>query len=168
MATAVNDLAIQQQLSEMSDASLRPIYDWLSAKFGQGENTTPSDMSVEQLFVWDTVKRACVQHGVRRVPPVYAFIKHYGKARFIRAVDLMQEYIDRGCSVTLQRNERAAITSIIVECLVDWLEDRGRMVTPQTVLDGMSAMPAAVEAAYPGYYRSRMLHQLVQLYRTAV
>ena len=142
-------------VDELSDAEARRLYDRLGLRFSR---TARDNLSTDEAIVWQAVCSA--MNTPKR--PAGPFLKYHGRATFGQQAKALIDFMRGSAASPMQRGEELILMALIVRCIVAWLSRGDRPVMHATVLNSAEYVASAVDRAYPGYARARMVGYLVQ------
>lgn len=136
----------------------------LSAQLAYSLASAGFDVSREHAMFFEDVCEALALLPKAR-PPLEAFMRKFGVARYEAACAQVREFVDNGCGLVLRGVERHALTRRLLGCVVVHLRAKGIPTTPVSLLRSLWALPIVTERQFPGYAEARMLHHIVRLPR---
>ena len=142
---------VDQLLSEMagmSDADLRRVRDASIALLG---NEDRGSASGELGHAWKLIQRVCPNFPSWTSVRNRAAIKRQSSA----LSNLMTKA--RDCSPTRRVEDVDMVALGMIRCVVSYLRQCNRPVTPNTMLSGIANLGDAVESQFPGYAESKIL-----------
>lgn len=119
------------------------------------EANDQSPISREQRFILQTI----AELSDNRATPVFEerFIKSYGRRKFDQQCDEVFTFLEDSRKY-LHPVQMNGLIEVCLKALAASLRDRTLPVTPKTMMDSISSLPAAVDKQFPGYAAAKLLH----------
>lgn len=155
---------INALLAKLDDAAQAELFTALSYKRQQADRNGPTRL---QQSYWDALGEAIGFLPGRR-PPLNMFIQKFGRASYDSCVADLEAMIDASCGPVLRAPQRQAVRVQALRAVASYLERRDIPCTSKTVMNASKTMLAdALDTAFPGYARARLLHRVAPMARAA-
>lgn len=156
-------------LDDLSLADRKALYERLHYEFQGGA----SEASIPQTsrVMWDAIQSAVARFAddpklppakVTRIP-LAASRKALGARKFDEAMEFVDEFVERSCGILMRRGQRMIVIEECLLCLCGYLRGARVPVTALTVVKNLDKLAGAVDRAFPGYAKARLLHVVVTL-----
>lgn len=94
-------------------------------------------------------------------------VRRIGKEKIEDAAADMAGFIESGCTGTLTKNERLALSGQVIRCLTKYIQTVMQLpVSLNTIINSAQLMQHATDQAFPGYASSRLLRSIIQPLRS--
>ena len=158
-------------LEDLSLADRKALYERLHFEF-QGQGAEASIPQTSRVM-WDAIQSAVARFAedpklppikVTRIP-LAATRKAVGAKKFDAAMEYVDEFVERSCGILMRRGQRMIVIEECLLCLCQYIRSARAPVTALTVVRNIDKMAEAVNRAFPGYAKARLLHVVVTLKR---
>ena len=146
------------EIDKMTKEEQRQLHDLLSHRLAAAPSYTP-----KELATWNEICSVIPGQSRRSLS---SFLKGangnggFGRKNYQDRVTDLDTLVERSIPALTRRPVKDAVRQEVLQCLVEWLEDRQIPVTPSTLLNSMDSLHHAVDRAYPGYMRAKLLHRI--------
>lgn len=150
----------QINLEVMSEAERRQLYEQLSYDFGRVGSKQAKALTDDQQLVWDVINETL--HHRRDLDQTLAKAgKEYTRTGFGEDVEQMMGWINRGCGKTINRTQRRALVTLVIDCLVTYLPTAAR--THKGLIQNLEKAEAVLDLSFPGYAEAKILDRLAAI-----
>jgi hypothetical protein len=156
--------ALKVDLESLTAADRRELYDRLTYELQRdAERTVP----VTSRIMWDAIQDAIEAYldddmPARRVP-MSVIRKQIGNKRFDEAMLFVDEFVERSCGILMRRPQRVVVVRECLICLCQYLRSVRVPVTGLALVRNLDKLAGAVDRAFPGYAKAKLLHVVVTL-----